>query len=313
MIYFLYALHISNGLSTADLDSLYQRFVVESDDKSHWKAWWQGLARPVSEFGKLIQQSILLQIQRTPWERLYPANGAEEFWNVLSILSVQIDSSKGSIDAPRMQIVDTIRYLYRELFKRDIEHDWVRPMLDELACKIFSFFPQDRLALAHDFFLKACESPDNAGDLQLLRVFLMFKDPETSPDLDKSAFCVQLCFSRPSLPEIILRDLAHWKDQQYARGLEMDPRREIDFRLPFLLTVLGLVGESGHTFKFSKELLEEFWDKVLLRKSDGELDLGFWGGDALTESMRESFFKFLYAIKFEDHSGLVIPPALWRC
>src|SRR5271156_1375644 len=229
-------------------------------------------------------------------------------------MSSLIDRVKSS-ETPLLQIVNTFRYLYRELYKRGIEDDWVGRMLDSQAYNIFLYFPRtsnDRVELAQDFFLKACESPENAGDLHILRAFLSTDCSKTVPQFDQSAFLTQLCFAQPSLPEIILRDLAHWKQQQYARGLEMMDHGyvQIHFRLVFLSQVLLGPAKSGHTFKFSHELLEEFWETALLRKSAGPPHLGFWGGDAVTESIRYRFFEFLHHIDFA-HYGIVLPPGLF--
>ena len=118
----------------------------------------------------------------------------------------------------------------------------------------------------------------------------------------------KLCSETPSLPEVILKDLADYKERQYSLGREnSDLTINIRLRYHFLIMVLNFERTARGTFHFTQEVLENFWSKVLVSnrsEAQGSTER-FWGGDYLTECMRECLFENFVKYDIRNHAGFV--------
>jgi hypothetical protein len=112
---------------------------------------------------------------------------------------------------------------------------------------------------------------------------------------------------KPSLPEVILEELAGWKRRQYMAGLENEERTTlIQVRVQLLMFILGIERTFVDGFRFPREALEYFWSTALMKAREGGNEVQYWGGDVVTELMRSMFFHNVSAVDLRRHPALVI-------
>jgi hypothetical protein len=164
--------------------------------------------------------------------------------------------------------------------------------------------------LANNFFFKASTGrPDERGiDLLLLQTLLVTEPSEFVLGGKRDELVHKLCSGTPSLPVVILNDLEDYKDRQYSLGREnTEVGPHIRLRYSFFMSVLHAERVAGGDFHFTQEILENFWSKVLTSGKPGTsgLDEQFWGGDYITECMRDILFEFIWKYDVRSHAGLV--------
>lgn len=214
-----------------------------------------------------------------------------------------------------MPLINTIQYLLRQTFVNDIDDMKYRSDLTEVLYKILPYFPisnVERVHLADTLFRNSSTLPMNerGGDLQLLRTLLYKETSIIAQPWKRDEYVSKSCLMAPSLPEVILGELAGWKTRQYISGLENAQRNnQIEFRVQFLLQVLSWDKSAGGEYQFPREILEEFWNTALVRSEDSVgMEQQYWGGDGVTESMRVVLFHLIGQVDFRRHSGLVWIP-----
>jgi len=313
----LFALKGVQALFREDLDALYTRFVVDCDDEAYWRAWWEGIRGIMPNFDyDYLRNTILSQIERTEWRKLYFYNEMpHSICAVINQVSEAVKDHTLAVRAPIpgwdfMPVVLTIRYLLRELFAHDVDDMTFRESLMNYLTRVFGYYPplgEHRRNLAQDFFQDAINSPmeSRAGDLQVLRGLLVTETHEMVTDWKKEECAHEFCRSNPSLPGLILEELAAWKKRQYDCGLQNAERPgQIQFRIQYLFNVLYFTSSVGG-FVFPRHVLEGFWDSALASSEDEAAESVFWGGDYVTESIRLILFHGLSTIDINRHSGLV--------
>ena len=212
-------------------------------------------------------------------------------------------------------LIRTLRDLLRGIYAHDMDDAPFRVGVTDLAGRVFAYYPMtgtERTDLANELFESARgagNQTEKGGDLHLLRALLQTDTSEWVTDWNRDECISRLCHFRPlCLPEILLSDLASWKARQYMLNMEHVARApQIEYRIQFLLNVLAAEKNvAGGSYVFPRTVLEEFWDLALVRSHAG----GYgecWGGDAVTDSMRQMWFGMLAATDFRRHSGLVSP------
>ena len=209
-----------------------------------------------------------------------------------------------------MPIVRTIQTLLRGFFVHDIEDPHFRSHLTDILLRLFPYYPctgEERAQLAQHFFEQASGGPMNqrCGDLTLLRALLLTDTSEFVTGWKRDEVIAHFCALRPSLPEVILGELAGWKQRQYQLGYEgADRSGQIQFRVQFLMHILQADKNVGGGYTFPRDVLEDFWRIALMRCGDDGSDQ-YWGGDGVTETMRVVLFHILAQTEFRRHSGLV--------
>jgi hypothetical protein len=216
-----------------------------------------------------------------------------------------------------MPVINTCQFLQREIFANDIEDQNLRSGVTDLLLRLFPYFPttgEEREQLADKFFRNAVKGPldQRGGDLQMLRAMLSTDTSEIVTGWKRDECISNLCFMSPSLPEVILGELATWKIHQYMSGFEHAQRTpQIELRVQFLVHVLSADKNAGGGYQFPRKVLEGFWSTALLRSQEGGSEQQYWGGDGVTESIRVVLFHILAALDFRRHSGLVFPFKRW--
>lgn len=316
LLFFLFALKNVAALEPSDLDSLYMRFIVDCDREEYWRAWWDGIRTVVNNFDTdKLRNTVLSQIRRTPWSRFYFRPDLHPN-SVTSIISSIVDFARDPTGSPLMgwdymPVIKTIQYLLHGLVVSDIDDPHFRKFLFDILNKLFQSYPinaVERMSLADHLFFKASNgSPDERGtDLQLLQALLTTEPADL--DVKREDLVHKLCSETPSLPEIILRDLAEYKERQYNLGRENSELSiNVRLRYHFLMSVLNSERTARGTFHFTQEVLESFWSKVLVsnRSEAKGLDDRFWGGDYITECTRECLFENLVKYDIRSHAGFV--------
>ena len=318
LLFFLFALRNVAALGPSELDTLYARFVEDSDNQEYWRAWWQGVRLVMNYLDTdVLRNTILSQIQRTEWPRLHFQ--AELQPNaVISIVSNIVDSAREPTGIPimgwdYMPVIRTVRYLLRCLVLSDVDDSHFRKFLYDILNKLFQNYPlngAERINLANHFFSKASTGePDERGtDLELLHVLLVAEPSEFVLDGKREEMVHKLCAETPPLPVVILNDLAEYKERRYNLGRENTELSDhIRLRCDFLMSALDCEKLSQGNFQFTQEVLEGFWSKVLSSASPAsrEQEERFWGGDYITECMRDILFEFLWKCDICSHAGLV--------
>ena len=313
LVFILFALRHVNALSPEDLDTLYTRFVQNSSHEVYCRAYWEGLRQVVSNFDQDIIRTILSQIQRSNWWKIYFQN--EPHTVIVFLLSSIVDVSKdknktSAVD--NMAIINTVEYLLRGIAANDIDDIPFRSGASDILLRLFPSYPvtgEERNRLADIFFQNASMGPQNqrGGDLQLLRALLLTEPSEIIEAWNRDNCMSRLCNKKPSLPEMILEELAYWKSRQYASGAENAQRSPlVEYQVQFFIQVLAADNFVGGVYQFPRETLEEFWSTALIRSGeDPGMEAQFWGGDGVTESLRLILFHSLSGIDFRCHSGLV--------
>jgi hypothetical protein len=314
LLFFVFALKNANAIYPEDLDSLYTRFVAETDQEMYCRAYWDGIRQVMASLDtEVLRNTILLQIQRTEWRKLYREGDTPL---IIYIISTVVDCTKdriktGFLGHEIMPIIETLHFLQREIFVNDIDDVQFRSGITDLLLRLFPYFPtrgEERERLASAFFENAVNGPMNqrGGDLQLLRILLSTETSEIVTDWNRDECTSKLCLANPSLPELILGELANWKTRQYTQGLENAQRAsQIEIRVQFLVHVLSADKNAGGEYKFPREILEAFWSTALLSPLEDVRREQYWGGDGVTESMRVVLFHILATLDFRCHSGLV--------
>jgi hypothetical protein len=320
LLFFLFALKNANALLPEDLDSLYQRFVVDTDQEVFWRAYWDGIRQVIPNFETgVLRNAILAQIQRTEWWKLYREG---DTFLIVHILCSVVDVAKervksGSPGFDFMPVINTCQFLQRKIFANDIEDQNLRSGVTDLLLRLFPYFPttgEEREQLADKFFGNAVKGPvdQRGGDLQMLCALLTTDTSEIVTAWKRDECISNLCFMSPSLPEVILGELAAWKIRQYMSGFEHVQRtQQIELRVQFLVHVLSADKNAGGGYQFPRKILEGFWSTALLRSQEGGSEQQYWGGDGVTESIRVVLFHILAALDFRRHSGLVFPFKRW--
>jgi len=228
-------------------------------------------------------------------------------------------------------LVACFQYLLRNFFERDLEDVVFRTAIYDLMVRLFHVYPsvgEERNRLADTIFLQASTEPELScgGDLLVLKALLSTEAADAITAWNREETIVRLCRTSPTLPDLILAELAGWKTRQ-QNGMELMQRSsEVDFRIQFLNYVLTADKNAGGGFVFSRETLREFWTRGLV-SSRGELSEddvemyppasasggglvleNWWGGDGVTDTVRYVFFHFLSQQEFRRYSGVVSPP-----
>jgi len=322
LLFFVFALKFVHALSPEDLEALYTRFVVECDDEAYWRAWWDGIRGVMGNLDNdYLRNTILSQIERTEWPKLYfysepqPCSACLIINNVTEVVREHTIAMRGPIPGwDFMPLLKAMRYMLREQFAQDVDDTLFRQSLQEYLCRIFTFYPAtgvQRMQLAAEFFHNATVGPmeSRGGDLQVLRALLLAETHSMVTNWKKEQCVQELCQSTPSLPGLILEELAAWKKRQYDAGSENAERpAQIQFRLQFLFQVLSATQVAGG-FTFPRQVLEGFWNSALASSADSAAEHVYWGGDFVTENMRLLLFHILATVDFNQHSGLVCYPS----
>lgn len=313
LVFILFALRYVNALSSEDLDALYTRFGQNSNHELYCRAYWDAIRQVVSNFDQDIIRTILSQIQRSDWWKIYFQN--EPRTTIVILLSSIADVSKDKIKTSavdNMAIINTVQYLLRGIAVNDIDDIPFRSGVSDILLRLFPSYPvtgDERNRLADIFFQNASTGPANqrGGDLQLLRALLLTEPTEIIPGWNRDDCMSRLCHKKPSLPEVILGELAYWKFRQYASGGENAQRSSlVEYQVQFLIQVLAADKYVGGGYQFPRKVLEEFWSTALTRSGeDPGMETQFWGGDGVTETLRLVLFHTLSGIDFLCHSGLV--------
>ena len=313
LLFFLFALKNAGALMPEDLDSLHARFVIDTDQEVYWRAYWDGIRQVMVNFDTdALRNAILAQIQRTQWWRLYRERDTPI---IIHILSTVVDGTKDRIKSgfpvlDLMPLIYTCQFLQREIFANDIEDMDFQTGVTDLLVRLFPYYPtkgEERERLANVLFQNATNGPMNqrGGDLQLLRALLCTETSEVVTEWKRDECISKLCLMTPSLPEVILGELAAWKTRQYVLGFQNAQRgAQIEFRVQFLVHVLAADKIAGGEYQFPRRVLEEFWNTALLPPEDLGMEQ-YWGGDGVTESIRIVFFHILANNDFRRHSALV--------
>lgn len=318
LLFFLFALKNVAALTPNELDTLHTRFVVDCEKQEYWRAWWEGLRQVINNFeSEVLRTTILSQIQRTEWSRLYfqPDMHPSAVPNVVSNI---IESTRDASGAPimgwdYMPVIKTLRYLLRGLVLSDVDDPHYRKYLFDTLARLFQNYPStgvERIGLARQLFLKASTGqPNERGtDLQLLQALLLTETSRAVLNANREDIVRDLCSETPPLPEVILQDLADYKDRQYGLGREnTDLSTHIRLRISFLMSVLNANKVGQGNFHFTGDILESFWNKVLTSglPIEHQLEERFWGGDYITECMRDILFEFIWKYDIHNHAGLV--------
>jgi len=324
-LYLIFPLRTVQALTPAHLDSLYTRFILQNPLEAYHRAYWDGLRHASANLdNELLRTTILAQIQRTEWRKLHfahvdPANNA-----VIFIVQACVDAAtKEYVNSEEIYdattLVRTLRDLLRGIYAHDLDDAPFRAGVTDLAVRVFVYHPMngvDRLELADELFESARTGnlEERGGDLHLLRALLQTDTTtEWVVDWNRDECISRLCHVSPSpcLPEVLLSDLSSWKDRQYVLGMELANRSpQIEYRIQFLLNVLAADRKVEGGYVFPRKVLDEFWDKALTRREPGGY-ADWWGGDAVTDSMRQIWFGMLALTDFRRHSGLVGLSFLW--
>jgi len=278
------------------------------------RAYWEGIRQVIVNLDQDILRTILSQIQRSVWWQIYFQN-EQHTPLIVFILSAIVDLSKDRIKTSIMDstaIIKTVQYLMRGIAANDIDDIPFRSGISDILLRLFPFSPttgEERNRLADTFFRNAATGPANqrGGDLQLLRALLLTETTEIIPGWNRDNCMSRLCHLKPSLPELILGELANWKSRQYEFGTENAQRSAlVEFQVQFLIQVLASDKFVGGDYQFPREVLEEFWNNTMIRSGeDPGIETQFWGGDGVTESLRLMLFHTLSGTDFRRHSGLV--------
>jgi hypothetical protein len=302
IIFFLFALKQVHALTPEMIEILYRRFVIDTEDKSYWRIWWDTYRQLQVNIADddALRPVVFNLIQCTEWRRLFfNADGQAPLLHHLINYIVDVNKEY-AMQAPSdgIAIFKTIQHLMKEAYLAGIDEYGFRGSFSEIAAKLFCFYPttaEDRHRLA-DMLLTSASSGSESQrgvDCQLLRALFQSDPSETVPDWNKEDCMTMLCQRVTSLPEIILDECSTWKLKQYVLGLEnTDRTAQIQIRLQFLTS--ALVMNKAH-FSFSRELLDRLWNSALSRPSDvgpGE-EQQYWGGDHITDTARLIFFHFL--------------------
>ena len=318
LLFFLFALKNVAALSPHELDTLHTRFVVDCEKQEYWRAWWEGLRQVINNFeAEILRTTILSQIQRTEWSRLYfqPDIHPSAVPNIVSNI---IDTTRDVSGAPimgwdYMPAIKTLRYLLHGLVRSDVDDPHYRKYLFDILARLFQNYPStgvERMKLANHLFLKAStgKPPERGTDLQLLQVLLVTETSQAVLNANREDIVRELCSETPPLAVVILQDLADYKGRQYSLGREnADMSAHIRLRFSFLMSVLNADKVGQGNFHFGAEILEDFWNKVLTSglPVEHQLDQRFWGGDYITECMRDILFEFMWKYDIRNHAGLV--------
>ena len=226
-----------------------------------------------------------------------------------------VDLSKDKIKTSIMDstaIINTVQYLMRGIAANDVDDIPFRSGISDILLRLFPFSPttgEERNQLADNFFRNAATGPVNqrGGDLQMLRALFLTETSEIISGWNRENCMSRLCHLKPSLPELILGELANWKSRQYVFGAENAQRSPlVELQIQFLIHVLAADKFVGGDYQFPREVLEEFWSNALIRSGeDPGIEGQFWGGDGVTESLRLILFHTLSGTDFRRHSGLV--------
>jgi hypothetical protein len=318
LLFFLFALKNVGALTPDDLDMLYTRFIVESDQEMYWRAWWDGVRHVIVNLDTcILRNTILSQIQRTEWRKFYFQPDASPN-AVTGIISSIIDATKEyttSLGAPIpgwdcMPVIRTVRFLLRAISANDVDDPAFRSQLTECLYRLFPYYPttgDQRHEIAEDCFKSASTGPmeERLGDLQVLRTLVMADSADFVTGWKREDCVHRLCMFTPSLPEVILEELAGWKRRQYMFGLENAERAaQIQVRVQLLMLVLGIERNPVDGFRFPREVLEDFWNTALMRTEDGGNDQ-YWGGDLVTEHMRLMLFHTISTTELRRSPALV--------
>jgi hypothetical protein len=312
------------ALHPADLDSLYHRFITETSSETYHRAYWEGLRQVMGHLdNELLRVTILAQIQSTTWSKLHfqtdPANNSIIHIVAPCVEAATKDYINSAVPYDATPLIKTLRYLLKGIYVYDLDDLPFRVGTTDLAGRVFAYYPmvgRERTELAKELFESAARGPqrEKGGDLHLLRALLQTDPSEWITDWNRDECISRLCHltaPTPSLPEIILSDLSGWKARQYMLGLEhMNRAPQIEYRIQFLLNVLAAEKNAeGGGYVFPRKVLEEFWNMALVRQMEGGYG-ELWGGDAVTDSMRQTWFGMLASTDFRRHSGLVNPSLL---
>jgi hypothetical protein len=307
-----------NAFTAKDLDTLYTRFIDQSPSEIYCHAYWEGI-RQVNFIPThaSLRSCILRQIERTPWAQLYFQNEQQHnpimhiLFQIADFFKEQISTFNTIVPQEEiMPLINAVGALLRKAFEMDIEDPTFKQGLTDVLLRIFAYYPSDgnyRTRLVEVFYhdITQREWSQKGGDIQLLRAILLVEPSDIVTNWNRMECMSQLCFAQPSLPHIILGELAHWKNRQYSvPELENTQRPlQIESRLQFLIQVLAADRNVRGSYTFPEAILEEFWNTALMRHDEGYKQ--YWGGDMVTEYMRVAFFHLLANCDFRRHSGLV--------
>jgi hypothetical protein len=320
LLFFIFALKNINAFAPEDLDLLYTRYVVDCDQELYWRAWWDGLRQVIINLDTdNLRNTLLAQIRRTPWKRFYFYHDIIPN-NVTLLAGSIVDAAKDqaiAMAAPIpgwdcMPVIRTVRYLLRAGSAQDIDDPLYRSNLTDVLHRLFPYYPStgaERHALAEECYINASTGPMEyrLGDLQILRTLVMADTADYITGWKREECVHQLCMLKPSLPEVILEELAGWKRRQYRAGLANEERTAlIQVRVQLLMLILGIERAFVDGFRFPREVLENFWSTALMKPGEGGNEAQYWGGDVVTELMRSMFFHNVSVVDPRRHPALVI-------
>jgi hypothetical protein len=338
ILFLLYALRQSDAVSPQDLDILYTRFIYDCPQEDYWRAYWDGI-RQLPGVLPPLRLTILSQIHRTEWHKLYSetTEGHQSNQLVIHVLSTILDGVRKPLVFPTISattaaggeveegLVECFQHILRKFFERDLEDAVFRGAMYDLMVRLFHIYPytgEERNRLAETIFIQASTEPEfsSGGDLFVLKALLSTDTSDAITGWNREDTISRLCRASPALPELLLADLAGWKCRQRG-GMEVMQRvTQVDFRMQFLTYALAADRNAGGTFVFSRQTLEEFWTRGLVREMgeprEDEVELcapsvgleSWWGGDGATDTVRSMFFHFFSLREFRWLSGVVIFP-----
>jgi hypothetical protein len=318
LLFFVYALKFVDGLPVDDFETLYTRFIAENENPDFWRAWWSGLRVAIANLdAEVYRMSVLAQFERVPWQKLCVQSESENLLFVIHhVVENALQTTATADGLPKWDYtpyVKTLWNLLKTVFAIDLDDRNFREGCAMALTKIFRCYPADgaeRTQLAERILGSATMGPmaQRGGDLFVLRALLFADAADTVTNWKREECVRRLCMFTPSLPEVILGELAAWKKRQYSLGQEHAERGNIvPTRLHNLLYVLNYDRIGLGDYTFPREVLEEFWTAALLRPGVNGNERQFWGGDTLTEMMRLTFFHVFARDKedFRRYSALV--------
>jgi hypothetical protein len=320
LLFFVYALKLVDALPVNDFETLYIRFITESENLEWWRAWWDGLSIAIPNLDtEPLRTSILGQLELTAPAKLCIHPDCRSLLRVVHTMVetvIQATLADGSAEWDYMAYVKTLRTLLRIPSVLESDDPNFRDGVCGHLAKLFRYHPAngaDRTRLAEDILRNATMGPilQRGGDLLVLKSLLWAEAAETVTQWNKNECTRLLCSLTPSLPEVLLGILTTWKKRQYSLGLENIERPgHVATWMQYLVHVLAFDKLGSGEYQFPREILEEFWSSALLRLGGagaGGNELQYWGGDFVTETIRNGFFAFVTREEPRTNSGLVFP------
>jgi hypothetical protein len=311
----LYALKTVNALPITDIEVLYTRFITNNDNPEYWRAWWDGIRHAIPNLdAEPYRTTILSQLERTEWKKLHVRADSTGVLNTILALvdaGLATATTNSSTEWDYMPYINTLQSLLRTVFALDVEDRTFRDNCINALTKIFQYYPKngdERTRLAEEIFKKAATGPvdQRGGDLLVVRALLYAESADTVTLWKREECTHRLCMQKPSLPEVILGELATWKKQRYSLGMEnVDRQGHVMVWVQFFLHILLFDRQVLGGYVFPREVLEEFWNSALMRSGNGGNERLYWGGDSITDMMRVMFFHLLSREDLKRFSGLV--------